>query len=490
MSAPQIWPWNRKEVGGIAVTAGTQDYTVALTDFGYLEKAALTDASGNQIEIKYVYNNLPLSSDTTGAGRPNGIAVIDYIPYVSVTFRLLDSPPQDYTLTVTYQKLPQGFATYSVESVTAPAPPLSVSQVVSVHHAPTDPGPFTIPVTVAPLAVGDVVVIWGSLDPSRAVSGASDGNGNTFGNIFNTGSAQYDSQLAYLNAGVVTANPGSTTVTLSINSTDNNGSYVNVFVAVITGGALIDVSANSTSHDGSNPLLVSMTTTVNSGLALLLAVGAAPSTVPADGAMTNTTGITTATITGAGSLNGKLQSATVPTAGAVVGSTPQPSPDTVHNFMIAVKSSGGGGGGNPTYTGTFFVGGFPVGSFIAIDGFVNAGNNGTFQVVSSTDTEVVVINPNSITETASASASNPYWDPIPDSFIDVFNNLFLSEALALVDDARAQIYRVRGVSAFLAKSSGLTETQKNAFVQQWLARSYELAATNGDLQLGMRGRTQ
>src|SRR5579864_375595 len=80
------------------------------------------------------------------------------------------------------------------------------------------------------------------------------------------------------------------------------------------------------------------------------------------------------------------------------------------------------------------------------------------------------------------------WAPIPDSYSDIYNNLFLGEAFAVVDDARAQIYRQRGVAAFLAKAEGLTDTQKNIFAQQWLAASKEQASAMLKSQQAVQAR--
>jgi hypothetical protein len=60
---------------------------------------------------------------------------------------------------------------------------------------------------------------------------------------------------------------------------------------------------------------------------------------------------------------------------------------------------------------------------------------------------------------------------IPPQYSDIYNNLFTGEAMAVVDDARANIYRQRGVTALLAKSDGLTEMQKNQFLEQFWARA-------------------
>ena len=81
------------------------------------------------------------------------------------------------------------------------------------------------------------------------------------------------------------------------------------------------------------------------------------------------------------------------------------------------------------------------------------------------------------------------WNPIPDSFSDIYNNLYLSEVLALGDDTRAQLYRQRGVAAFLAKSTGLSEMQRNVFMQQWLARGVQTQSSAQIIQQGNQGRT-
>ncbi len=154
-----------------------------------------------------------------------------------------------------------------------------------------------------------------------------------------------------------------------------------------------------------------------------------------------------------------------------------------------ITSCGTAGGGNTTYTGTFDVISFPVGATAIVTGFqTNAVNNGSFIVVSVTNTSLVLANTAGIAETASAFVSNFSWDPIPNQFSDVYNNLFLAEALAGVDDARSQLYRQRGVAAFLSKATGLSEMQKNVFVQQWLARANERQADAGLIQTGNTSR--
>lgn len=156
-----------------------------------------------------------------------------------------------------------------------------------------------------------------------------------------------------------------------------------------------------------------------------------------------------------------------------------------------ITSAGNQSGGNTVYTGTFDTISFPTGDIAVVTGFVtHPGNNGSFAVVSVTPTQLTLANAAGVAETIQAYASDFSWAPIPDQFSDIYNNLFLSEALAVVDDPRAQLYRQRGVGAFLSKASGLTEMQRNTFVQQWLARDVERQSVLGAVQLGHAGRAQ
>ena len=154
-----------------------------------------------------------------------------------------------------------------------------------------------------------------------------------------------------------------------------------------------------------------------------------------------------------------------------------------------ITAAGNAAAGNTTYTGTFDPISFPASSIATITGFVtHTVNNGSFVVVSCSATSLVVVNASGVAETISAYVSNYSWDPIPDQYSDVFNNLFLAEALAMADDARSTYYRQRGVAAMLSKASGLTEMQKNAWAQQWLQRGNERVASGHAGQQGSAGR--
>ena len=83
---------------------------------------------------------------------------------------------------------------------------------------------------------------------------------------------------------------------------------------------------------------------------------------------------------------------------------------------------------------------------------------------------------------------NSSWT-IPDAYADIYNNLFLAEAFQAVDDdQQASRYRVRGVAALLAKSEGLTEMQRNAFLSQFLVRESQSVVAGLRTQQGQQAR--
>jgi hypothetical protein len=154
-----------------------------------------------------------------------------------------------------------------------------------------------------------------------------------------------------------------------------------------------------------------------------------------------------------------------------------------------ISAAGNESAGDTVYTGTFDPLAFPDGAVAQITGFkTNIVNNGSFVVVNCTATALTVVNAAGVAETITAYANNFDWGPIPDSYQDIYNNLFLSEMFAVEDDARSQTYRQRGIAAFLSKAEGLTQLQRNAFVQQWLARGIESASSAQTAQLGSQAR--
>jgi hypothetical protein len=76
---------------------------------------------------------------------------------------------------------------------------------------------------------------------------------------------------------------------------------------------------------------------------------------------------------------------------------------TTVNSASTLSGAGAASDGTTTYTGTSLAV-VPAGSLITINGFTNAGNNGTYAVVTSTSTQLVVANSNGISENTSATA--------------------------------------------------------------------------------------
>lgn len=71
-------------------------------------------------------------------------------------------------------------------------------------------------------------------------------------------------------------------------------------------------------------------------------------------------------------------------------------------LSFALSAAANGSGGNTVYTGTN-LNTLTTGTQVQIGGFVNAGNNGAFTVVSSTPTTVTVNNPSGVAESATAT---------------------------------------------------------------------------------------
>lgn len=105
---PFGWAWNRKEDSSTSTSAGTQDYTINLTDFAYLEMVSLTDSNGVVYQVLDIYNNKPRGiADATKnkQSRPNAACVLQVTYGTSIKLRFMGVPDQVYLITLTYQKL-------------------------------------------------------------------------------------------------------------------------------------------------------------------------------------------------------------------------------------------------------------------------------------------------------------------------------------------------------------------------------------------------
>lgn len=104
LAAPFQWRFNRNTNSSITTIIGTQDYTKLITDFGFLEAAALTEpVTGKIFEIQDIKNNMPLSPSTTQA-RPSAISVENDDGSNGLLFRFSAVPDKAYTVNLIYQK--------------------------------------------------------------------------------------------------------------------------------------------------------------------------------------------------------------------------------------------------------------------------------------------------------------------------------------------------------------------------------------------------
>jgi hypothetical protein len=108
LAPPFRWEWNRRSnKNAITTVIGQADYSVALSDFGWLEKATLINASPapNQpanFELE-VFEILAVDGQQN---RPGKIAVLLDDNNGNITFRLFPIPDAVYTINLDYQKAP------------------------------------------------------------------------------------------------------------------------------------------------------------------------------------------------------------------------------------------------------------------------------------------------------------------------------------------------------------------------------------------------
>lgn len=102
LSPPFAWRWNRGTVSPITVSAGNQDYTVNLPNFGWLEQAVLTDTAVTPNQAHQLEVSLNLGEEST-VNQSTKIAARLDDGNGNITFRLQPPPDKSYTLNITYQ---------------------------------------------------------------------------------------------------------------------------------------------------------------------------------------------------------------------------------------------------------------------------------------------------------------------------------------------------------------------------------------------------
>lgn len=110
LGAPFAWPWNRSDfIVDIPATDASgkpiqaeQDYLTAVPNFGFLEKAWLTDSKGNTKEI-HIRNVL---AEESSVQRPQSVAVQKQDGEGNITLRLNTIPDMTYVLAGAFQQAP------------------------------------------------------------------------------------------------------------------------------------------------------------------------------------------------------------------------------------------------------------------------------------------------------------------------------------------------------------------------------------------------
>lgn len=104
LGPPFAWRWNRSTLQ-IATTPNVQDYKEPLPNFGWVEQATVTDGAGNVKPLEIMLNlheenqpNLPTHiSPRLDDGNGN------------ITFRIIPTPDQIYTINLSYQNSAKSF---------------------------------------------------------------------------------------------------------------------------------------------------------------------------------------------------------------------------------------------------------------------------------------------------------------------------------------------------------------------------------------------
>ena len=131
LGPPFAWQWNRATTTFNATLLLGTDYSVSITDFGWLERATVTDANGAATEIAVV-TSMAADSETA---LPFQICPVLDDNAGNITFRLLPAPDASYTVTLTYQKAPIAVTSLYKASVGAITSIAATDGFVTVYTA-------------------------------------------------------------------------------------------------------------------------------------------------------------------------------------------------------------------------------------------------------------------------------------------------------------------------------------------------------------------
>jgi hypothetical protein len=119
LAAPFTWRFNRKlftMIGPQGLVLGQQDYSVSVTDLGFIENVVVTDPTvtigTNTWSLKDVYNNIALPVSNTQS-RPEAVSIHSDDGAGNLVLRFSPVPNKAYNVAITYQKAPVQFAVMS-----------------------------------------------------------------------------------------------------------------------------------------------------------------------------------------------------------------------------------------------------------------------------------------------------------------------------------------------------------------------------------------
>ena len=116
----------------------------------------------------------------------------------------------------------------------------------------------------------------------------------------------------------------------------------------------------------------------------------------------------------------------------------------------------------------------------------DANGNLTFRVMPSPD-EAYPISIHAMLTPPQITSVNQTWSPLPDYLQNVYSLGFLGWMLAFNDDPRAPMYNSQFKAAILARQDGLTQEQKDIFLNNWdmLTSRQQMNASQGTQARGV-----
>ena len=86
------------------------------------------------------------------------------------------------------------------------------------------------------------------------------------------------------------------------------------------------------------------------------------------------------------------------------------------------------------------------------------------------------------------SSVNSTWTPIPDEYGHIYNWGLLALLYMYADDARFAVANQKFVANLLAANQGLTDTERNIFLNDWQTISGVMQTLPSTIQVGYKGR--